>query len=80
MKRHGHDYFYIYRKLCQIKNWLILSEKINFTAEIPRREEKVFLREVSKSYFLKVLKRTKIAAPLRSEYDDKIMFIVIVYK
>ena len=67
VKRHGHDYFYIYRKLCQIKNWLILSEKINFTAEIPRREEKVFLREVSKSYFLKVLKRTKIAAPLRSE-------------
>ena len=64
VKCHGHDHFYIYRKLCQVKS----------------REEKVFLREVSKSCFLEVLKRTKITALLRSEYNDKIIFIVIVYK
>ena len=80
VKRHGHDHFYLYRKLCQVRNWCILSKKIKFPAEIPSREEKVFLGEISKSCFLKVIKRTKITAPLRSEYDDEIMFTVIVYK
>ena len=44
-----------------MKNWLILSEKINYklTAEIPSREENVFLREMSKSCFLKVIKQKK---------------------
>ena len=71
---------YIYRELCQIKNWLILSEKIQFTAEIRSREENVFLREMSKSCFLKVIKRKKITVPLQSECDEEIMFTVIVYK
>ena len=42
-----------------MKNWLILSEKIKLTAEIPSREENVFLREMSKSCFLKVIKQKK---------------------
>ena len=41
MKRHGHDNFYIYRRVCQIKNWLILSENVKFTAEILSREKGV---------------------------------------
>ena len=59
---------------------LILNEKIKFTAEIPSREENVFLREMSKSCVLKVIKRTKITAPLGSEYNSKIMFTMTVYK
>ena len=80
MKRHGHYHFDIYRKLFQIKNLLILNEKIKFTAEIPSREENVFLRKMSKSCVLKVIKRTKITAPLGSEYNSKIMFTMTVYK
>ena len=30
--------------------------------------------------FCKSLKRTKLTAPLESEYDDEIMFILIVYR
>ena len=80
VKRHGHDHFDIYRKLFQIKNLLILNDKIKFTAEIPSREENVFLRKMSKSCVLKVIKRTKITAPLGSEYNSKIMFTMTVYK
>ena len=80
VKRHGHDNFYIYRRVCQIKNWLTLSENIKFTAEILSREENIFLRERSNSCSLKVIKRTKITAPLQSDYDDKIMFTMIVCK
>ena len=53
---------------------------MKFTAEIPSREENVFLREMSKSCVLKVIKRTKITAPLGSEYNSKIMFTMTVYK
>ena len=80
VKRHGHDNFYIYRRVCQIKNWLTLSENIKFTAEILSREENIFLRERSNSCSLKVIKRTKITAPLQSDYDDKIMFTMILCK
>ena len=29
VEQHGHNCFYIYRKICQIKSWLILSEEKN---------------------------------------------------
>ena len=44
VKHLGHDDFYLYRKLCQVKNWHILSKKIKFPAEIPSRGRKSFLR------------------------------------
>ena len=42
VKRYRHNHFYIYRKLCQIKNWLIVSDKNKFTAEILSRKEHIF--------------------------------------
>ena len=27
VEQHGHNYFYIYQKICHIKNWFILSEE-----------------------------------------------------
>ena len=80
VEQHGHNHFYIYRKLCQIKNWLIVSDKNKFTAEIPSRKEHIFLKELIRSCVLTITKRRKLAAPLRSEFDNEIMFTVIVYK
>ena len=34
--------------------------------------------EINRSLYIKVLKRTKISAPLNSEYDDEIVIIFIV--
>ena len=50
------------------------------TAELPSREERIFSRELTKSCFLIVTKRTEFTAPLRSESEDEIMLTVIVYK
>ena len=50
------------------------------TAELPSREEHIFSRELTKSCFLIVTKRTEFTAPLPSESEDEIMLTVIVYK
>ena len=59
---------------------MMLCKNTKFTAEIPNKKEHIFLRELSKKYFVKVIKRTKLTAPLQSEYDDEIIFIIIVYR
>ena len=41
-EQHGHSHFHIYRKLCQIQNWLIDSDKNKVKAKIPRRKEHIF--------------------------------------
>ena len=74
----GNDPFFIYRKLCQIKNFMVLCENKKLTVEIPSKKEHIFLWELPKKCFVKVIKRTKFTAPLRSEYDDEIIFTVIV--
>ena len=80
LEEHGNDPFFSYRKLCQNKNFMVLCKNTKFTAEIPSKKEHIFLRELSKKCFVKVIKRTKLTAPLESEYDDEIMFILIVYR
>ena len=80
VEQHGNDPFFIYRKLCQFKNFMVLCENKKLTVEIPSKKEHIFLRDLPKKCFVKVIKRTKLTAPLRREYDNKIMFTVIVYR
>ena len=79
VEQHGNDPFFIYRKLCRIKYFLVLCENKKFTVEIPSKEEHIFLTELSKKCFVKVTKRTKLTASLWSEYDDEI-FAITVYR
>ena len=39
----GNDPFFIYRKLCQIKNFMVLCENKKLTVEIPSKKEHIFL-------------------------------------
>ena len=43
-------------------------------------KKNLFLRELSKTCYIKVIKRTKLDAPLLSEFDDEIIFTIVVYK
>ena len=41
VEEHGHNHFYIYITLCQIKSRLIVSDKNKSTAKIPSRKEQI---------------------------------------
>lgn len=41
VEEHGHNHFYIYITLCQIKNRLVVSDKNKSTAKIPSRKEQI---------------------------------------
>ena len=69
---------FFYGKFCQIKNFMVLCENKKFTVEIPSKKEHIFLRDLSKKCFVKVIKRIKLTAPQWGEYDNETMFTVIV--
>ena len=77
---YGNNMFYIYRKLCQIRNWLFVSNQKQFTCQILSKKQHIFLRKLSKVCFIKVIKRKKIIMSLRSIYDDGILFAIFIYK
>lgn len=79
-ERHGNNTFYIYRKLCQIKTWHLVSNPKQLACEIPNKKEQIFLRKLSKPCFIKVIKRKKITMPLQSQYNDEVLFTIVVYK
>ena len=79
LERHGHNKYYIYRKICQFKNHLLLTQEKCYTVEIPSKYEHALLEDISKVCFIKT-KRRKITQPLNSEFDDEIMFLITVYK
>ena len=78
LERHGHNK-YIYRKICQFKNYFLLMQEKCYTVEIPSKYEYALLEDISKACFIKT-KRGKITQPLNSEFDDEIMFLIAVYK
>ena len=80
MGQHGNSTFHLYRKLCQIKNWLILSEEKKLSTEIPSKKEYIFLREIFRACFIKVMRQAKLTEPLRSEYKQEILFTILKYK
>ena len=79
-ERHGNDKYRIFRKILKLKNYLLISEEKKFTAKIPSCREVTLLDDLSKSCYLKVKRRRKIAEPLTSEFMDEIMFFVTVFK
>ena len=76
VEQHGSKPFFIYRKLSQIKIFILLCENKKFMIEIPSRKEDICLRELSKNCYIKVKKPIKLTAPLQSEYDNEIMLVV----
>ena len=80
LERYGDNKYLIYRKILQLKNYLLLSEEKKFTAEIPSRHEPMLLNNLFESCYLKVKRRRKITEPLKIEFMGKIMFLIIVYK
>ena len=55
----GHKKFYIFRYIAIVKNFLILSRNLKFTIEIPMNRERLYLHELNKACFLKIIKREK---------------------
>ena len=55
----GHKKFYIFRYIAIVKNFLILSRNLKFTIEIPMNRERLYLHELNRACFLKIIKREK---------------------
>ena len=62
LERYGHNKCYIYRKICQFKNYLLLRKEKCYTVEIPSKHEHSLLEDLSKACFVKTKTRTKITA------------------
>ena len=56
----GHKKFYIFRYIAFVKNFLLVSKNLKFTIEIPAIRERLFLEELNKGCYVKVLKRKTI--------------------
>ena len=55
----GYKKFYIFRYIAIVKNFLILSKKLKFTIEIPIYKERLYLEELNKACFIKIIKRER---------------------
>ena len=55
--RKGYKKFYIFRYIAIVKNFLILSKKLKFTIEIPINRERLYLEELNKACYIKIIKR-----------------------
>ena len=53
----GYKKFYIFRYIAKVKNFLIVSNNLKFTIEIPTVEERDFLEDLNKTCFIKIIKR-----------------------
>ena len=80
IKNHGVEPFYIFRYILLVKNYLILSKKISYIAEIPSRREYLLLEDLKKQLFIKVKNRRVVEQPLESQYLNEIYLTIAVYK
>ena len=55
----GYKKFYIFRYIAIVKNFLILSKNLKFTIEVPMDAERLYLEELNKACFIKIIKRRK---------------------
>ena len=72
----GHKKFYIFRYISKVKNFLILSNNLKFTIEVPTVEERDFLEDLNKACYIKIIKRETKENAL---YDNEIYATVNVY-
>ena len=55
----GYKKFYIFRYIAKVKNFLIVSNNLKFTIEVPTVEQRDFLEDLNKACFIKITKRRK---------------------
>ena len=68
----GYKKFYIFRYIAIVKNFLILSKNLKFTIEVPTDAERLYLEELNKACYIKIIKR-------RKEKNNEIYAIIDVY-
>ena len=72
----GYKKFYIFRYIAKVKNFLIVSNNLKFTIEVPTVEQRDFLEDLNKACFIKITKRRKKENVL---YSNEIYATVNVY-
>ena len=72
----GYKKFYIFRYIAKVKNFLIVSNNLKFTIEIPTAEERDFLEDLNKACFIKIIKRKTKENML---YNNEVYATINVY-
>ena len=80
IKNHGVETFYIFRYILLVKNNLICSKNIAYTAEIPSRREHHLLEDIKNKLFIKVKNRKVVQEPVENKYLNEIYLTIAVYK
>ena len=72
----GYKKFYIFRYIAKVKNFLIVSNNLKFTIEVPMVEQRDFLEDLNKACYIKIIKRKTKENTL---YDNEIYATINVY-
>ena len=72
----GYKKFYIFRYIAKVKNFLIVSNNLKFTIEVPTVEQRDFLEDLNKGCYIKIIKRKTKENTL---YDNEIYAAINVY-
>ena len=72
----GYKKFYIFKYIAKVKNFLILSKNLKFTIEIPINRERLYLEELNKACYIKIIKRKTKKSGL---YANEVYATIDVY-
>ena len=72
----GYKKFYIFKYIAQVKNFLIISKNLKFTIEIPINKERLYLEELNKACYIKIIKRETKKGEL---YANEVYATIDVY-
>ena len=72
----GYKKFYIFRYIAKVKNFLIVSNNLKFTIEVPTVEQRDFLEDLNKACYIKIIKRKTKENTL---YDNETYATINVY-
>ena len=72
----GYKKFYIFKYIAKVKNFLILSKNLKFTIEIPINKERLYLEELNKACYIKIIKRKTKKSEL---YANEVYATIDVY-
>ena len=73
----GNNRFSIFRYICFVKNYLIVSKNGKYQIDVPSRVERQLLEDLSKACYIKVIKRRKQEHAIQ---DSEVYFLVNVYQ
>ena len=72
----GYKKFYISKYIAKVKSFLILSKNLKFTIEIPINRERLYLEELNKACYIKIIKKKKKKSEL---YANEVYATIEVY-